>query len=331
MPVSISDIARRAGVSPSTVSRALNDHPRISEATKKNIQQLAKSMGYIPSQIARSLVARRSTTIGVAVHEFPDPFIVSLISSIEDVVLPNEHDLYISSFYRDSQLERRLYQSFIEKRVAGIIVIGSLIDEEYLELSVSSIPVVLVNCLTYPFSVSTNQYSGAIMAMDHLLGLGHRRIAYISQGTDTNTDKMRFKGYCFALNGHNIPQCEDFILSGDGSSIGGIKAVSQLLQFDERPTGIFCYNDLTAIGVMNALQQNGFRVPQDFSVVGFDDLDIAAYYYPSLTTIRQPIYQLGQEAANMLFGLTEGSDHVKSQVLEPQLIVRDTTGPSCEV
>ncbi len=161
--------------------------------------------------------------------------------------------------------------------------------------------------------------------MEHLIALGHRQIAYISQGMPLSTEFLRITGYRAALREHGIPEDDSLIVPGDGGVIGGIKAVSRLLDLPEKPSAIFCFNDMTAIGVLNALQKRSYQVPRDCSVVGFDDLDIAAYYHPSLTTVRQPIYQLGQRAAEMLLDLVQGDGEVSSEILEPVLIVRDST------
>lgn len=324
MPVTIKDIAKKANVSPSTVSRALNDHPRISTETKQLIRELAKNMGYVRSQAARNLVTQQSVTIGVAIADYLDPFYISLLASIEDVALANNYDLFVSSFYRNRQQEEKLFNSFCEKRLAGIIVAGSLIDKGYLSQKHRSVPVVLTNCPSYPFSVSVDKLSGAKMALEYLIGLDHRRIAYISQGKPLSTELLRLQGYRSILSNHNIPIDDSLIVPGYGGVIGGIKAASQLLDLPEKPSAIFCFNDMTAIGVLNALQKHGCHVPRDCSVVGFDDLDIAAYYHPPLTTVRQPIYQLGRKAAEMLLKLIQGDDDVSSETLEPELIVRNS-------
>jgi len=325
MSVSIKDIAEKANVSPSTVSRALNNHPRISIETKKQIRSLAKSMGYIPSQVARNLVTQQSATIGVVVADLLDPFYVSLLVSIEDVAIANDYDLFVSSSYRDRQREKKLLNAFYAKRLAGIIVAGSLVDDGYLSLANYAIPVVLINCFSYPFSVSSDKRLGAKMALEHLINLGHRRIAYVSQGKQLSTELHRLQGYQSIMHKYGLPVDDSLIVPGDGGVIGGIKAVSRLLDLPERPTAIFCFNDMTAIGVMNALQKRGYQVPRDFSVVGFDDLDIAAYYHPSLTTVRQPIYQLGRRATEILFDLIQGNKNIRPEVLKPELVVRDST------
>ncbi len=325
MPISIKDIAKKANVSPSTVSRALNDHPRISIETKNKVRNLATSMGYIPSQAARNLVTQQSATIGVAVADYMDPFYMSLLAPIEDIALENNYDLFVSSFYRDSKREEKLFDSFFEKRLAGIIVTGSLIDEGYLSQNNRSIPVVLVNCPSYPFSVSTDKLAGAKMAMEYLVGLGHHRIAYISLGMSSNAEILRLQGYRSVMRKHNIPIDEVLIVSGDGGVIGGIKAASQLMALPEKPSAIFCFNDMTALGVMNALQKQGYQVPRDCSVIGYDGLDISAYYHPSLTTVRQPIYQLGYRSTEMLLDLIRGDGEVGSEIIEPELITRGST------
>ncbi len=326
MPVSIKDIAKKAGVAPSTVSRALANHPRIGEETTRHIQELATAMGYVPSALARSLVSSRSTTIGIAVNDFLNPFYVDLISNIEDVVVEEQYHVFVSSFHRNKARELSLTNAFYERRVAGIIVVGSLIDRDYMVWpNRSSMPVVLISCPSYPFSVSIDNTLGVCKAMQHLIELGHRRIAFVTQGHNTNTEIQRLAGYRAALTNHKILVDERLIVAGDGDITGGITAVPQLLAQDNRPTAVFCYNDMTAIGVINGLQQQGYRVPEDFSVVGFDDLNIASAYSPSLTTVRQPTFQLGQGAINVLRALTQGDENITPQVFEPEFIVRQST------
>ncbi len=328
MPVTIKDIALRANVSPSTVSRALRDHPHISAETKEQIKKLAHEMGYVPSEVARSLVGQRSATIGVAIADFQDPFYSSLLSGIEDVAVENHTDLFVGSFYRDLQRERKLFDAFDEKRLAGIIVAGSLVDEAYLARSRKSIPAVLINCPVYPFSVSVDQAAGSRQAMEHLLSLGHQRVAYVSLGAESNSNSQRLEGYRRVLEEHHVPVDETLIVDGDGTAAGGIRAAQQLLALSPLPTAIFCYNDMTAIGVMKTLHHKGLRIPDDVSIIGFDGLEIGSYSRPPLTTIKQPIYKLGHRAATMLFRLIEeGEDKVTAETLEPVLIARGSTGP----
>ncbi len=326
MSVSIKDIAKQAGVSVSTVSRALNNHPRISAETTKLIQDLAQEMGYVPSAVARLLVSSRSETIGVAVNDFLNPFYVDLIANIEAAVMDECYHIFVSSFHQNRARELSLTNAFYERRLAGAIVVGSLVDEEYLLWpNRTSMPIVLISCPTYPFSVSVDHCFGVRQAMEHLIQLGHQRIAYITRGYATDTQEQRLKGYKAILVEHNITVDETLIVGGDGEMIGGVRAVPQLLALENRPTAILCYNDMTAIGVINRLQHEGHKVPEDFSVVGFDDLSIAACYLPSLTTVRQPTDQIGQGAVGILRLMVQGQDNISPQIFEPELIVRQST------
>ncbi len=248
MAVSIKDIAKEANVSPSTVSRALNNHPRISDNTKKQIRALAKEMEYVPSIIARDLVGQHSATIGVAIADFLNPFYSDIVASIEDVAVANNYQVFVSSFYRDKQRELALFNTYYERRFAGIIVSGSLVENEYLSLPHSdSMPVVLINCPNYPFSVSADKVLGARLAVEYLVELGHHRIAFIRQGFDSESGRLRLKSFRETLNGYGITVDERYIMAGDEWFTGGVRAVAQMLALAEPPTAVFCFNDMTAI------------------------------------------------------------------------------------
>ena len=184
----------------------------------------------------------------------------------------------------------------------------------------------LVNHYEYPASVAIDQALGVRQAVKHLAELGHRHIAYVTLGQASNSNRLRLLGYEEGLQEQGLPYDEQLIVPGSGGMDGGQYAVEQLVSASQRPTAIICYNDRTAIGVIQALYQRGFMVPADISVVGFDDLEIAAYYLPSLTTIRQPHTELGRKAARMLFDQINNRP-VRAETLAPELIVRRSTGP----
>lgn len=328
MPVSIKDIAREAGVSPSTVSRALNDHPQISTATKVHIQDLANEMGYVPSIAARSLVNRRSATIGVAITDLMDPYYARLMSGIEDGAAAHGYQVILSSYYRNPERELEIVLDFHKRRMDGIIITGSEAEEVYLAPENKFfMPVVLVNRPGYPYSVSVDRFLGAKMIVEHLIELGHRQIAHITEGPKYRAKSKRLNGYRAALTEHNIPVDEALIVDGDGNISGGIRAVPALLELPQPPTAIFCFNDMTAIGVINALRQRGYEVPGDISVAGYDDLEMASYYHPALTTVRQPTYRIGQSAVEMLLKLIVGAEMVVKEIVEPDLVIRTSTAP----
>jgi LacI family repressor for deo operon, udp, cdd, tsx, nupC, and nupG len=324
--VSIKDIAKRAEVSPSTVSRALNADPRISEATSAFIQDLAREMGYTPSLAARSLVTQQTNTIGLVISSISDLFVGDLVIGAEKAARSYGYAVFVISAYRDAAREEEAVRSLHERRTTGIIVTGSQIDEGYLQLRQRfPQPVVLINCPSYPHSISTDNLSGACEAVEHLVHLGHRRISYIANPHSYQANLDRFAGYRAVLAQHGIPAEEEWMAEGDGTMAGGQRAVQRLLANPHRPTALFCFNDLTAIGALCALSQAGLQVPADCSVAGFDDLDLAAYCSPPLTTVRQHRDQLGQRAMHMLQQLIQGRDDVQAELLPAELVVRETT------
>lgn len=327
--VSIKDIAKAAGVSPSTVSRALHGHPRISEATIARVRHLAQEMGYTPSMPARSLVTQDTATIGLIITQASDPFLGHLVLGVEEEAQGCGYSVFLVSSYRDADREREIVYSLHERRVTGVVVTGSEIDAGYLELAERyPMPIVLVNCPTYPYSVSTDNQAGARQAMEHLLQNGHRRVAYVANRRSYDTDLDRLASYRAVLTEHEISIDKELIVSGDGSLDGGVKAMEQLLALSRRPTAVFCFNDMTAIGAIYALTRAGLHVPDDCSVIGYDDLELAAYYCPPLTTVRQYSYRLGQRAMHMLSALIQGRGDVQAEVLPAKLVVRQTTGPA---
>lgn len=328
VPISIKDIAREAGVSPSTVSRALNDHPGISTATKVHIQDLAKEMGYVPSVAARSLVVQRTATIGVAITDLLDPYYARLMSGIEDAAAAHNYQVILSSYYRDPKRELEIVLDFHRRRMDGIIITGSEIEETYADPDHKFfMPIVLVNRPGYRYSVSVDRFLGAQKVVEHLIELGHRRIAHITEGIRYHAKSKRLSGYRAALEKHNITMDETLIIPGDGNISGGIRAVPRLLALPEPPTAIFCFNDMTAIGAINALRQRGYEVPYDLSVAGYDDLEMAAYYDPALTTVRQPTYRIGKNTFSLLLNLINGKRQTDPELINPELIIRASTAP----
>ncbi len=326
--VSIKDIARAAGVSPSTVSRALHSHPGISAETGDRIRLLAEEMGYTPSLPARSLVTRDTATIGMVITHASDPFLARLVVGVEECARSEGYAVFLSSSYRDAEREQEVIRSFHERRASGVIVTGSQIGTGYLELSQRfPLPIVLTNCSGYPYSVSTDNQAGAQQAVEHLVHSGHRRIAYVSNQRSSRTNRERLAGYRAVLQEHAIPVDDDLVLEGDGTLEGGARAAQQMLASSQPPTAVFCFNDMAAIGVIHAFNRADYRVPHCCSVVGFDDLELAGYYCPPLTTVRQPSYEIGRRAMRMLLKLIQGREDVQTEILPAELVVRETTRP----
>ena len=326
MGVSIKDIAKAAGVSHSTVSRALSDSPLVKEETKRRIQRLAREMGYSPSAIARSLATKRTYTIGLVVTTIADPFVADIVRGVEEVALDKGYSVLLSNSNADPQREMAVVKTFHERRVDGVIVTASRVGDLYLPLLEEiGAPIVLINNLRdgkYVYSVATDNVHGAELATRYLIELGHRRIGYIACPNKERSNRDRLEGYRRALREANIAFQPALVARGDGKVEGGREGMRQLLFLSPPPTAVFCYNDLTAIGAMMAVKGAGLRVPDDVSLVGFDDIAMASYVDPPLTTVRQRKYEMGRLAMEMLLNILSGEEATKSIVLQGELIVR---------
>jgi DNA-binding LacI/PurR family transcriptional regulator len=336
MRVSIKDIARAAGVSHSTVSRALGDSSLVSADTKARIKRLAHEMGYSPDAQARSLVMGRTRTIGVVVTTITDPFIAEIVQAIESTAHDNDYSVVLSSSNTEPEREIAAVEMLQSKRVDGVIVTSSRVGALYQTyLDRLGVPVVLINSHreergNYTFSVTVDSRHGGYLATEHLLRLGHRRIAYVTGPADHSDDLARLEGYCQALTGAGLAFEPGLVVPGTGRAGGGEQALPVLIGLDEPPTAVFCYNDMTAIGLLCAARQAGLSVPRDLSIVGFDDIPFASYVYPPLTTIAQPKFGMGRQAVQMVLDLLESKDvedrQVANIVVQGQLVVRESSG-----
>ncbi len=335
MRVSIKDIAKAASVSHSTVSRALSDSPLIKAETKARIQRLAQEMGYSPDAIARSLVTQRTHTVGVVVTTITDPFVAEVVQGIEDTAQQNDYSVILASSASEPERELAAVEMLRAKRVDSVIVTSSRVGALYLEhLERFGVPVVLVNNHNkqsgrYTFSVSVDNQHGGHLATAHLIQRGHRRIGYVSGPADHSDDAERLAGYRQALDESGITFDPALVVHGNGRLDGGERALRTLARLAELPTAVFCYNDMTAIGLISAARQAGLSVPDDLAVVGFDDIPLAAHVYPSLTTVAQHQRDMGRQAMNMALALMTADDSTtpfSDIVVKGKLIVRASSG-----
>ncbi|MDI7277153.1 MAG: LacI family DNA-binding transcriptional regulator [Anaerolineae bacterium] len=324
--ITIKDIARVAGVSHSTVSRALSDSPLISAETKERIRRLAEEMGYAPSALGRALVTRRSGTIGLVVTTITDPFIGEVVQGIEETALSCQYNTILCNSNSEPERELKTVRALREKRVDAIIVTSSRLGSLYLaHLRGAGVPIVLVNNQAvgdYIHSVIIDDLRGGEMAGHYLAGLGHRSIAYIGGPIWARSSGLRLQGCRAALARERADIPPELVLVGNGRPDGGVQAANELLHMGLPVTAIFCYNDMTAVGALTALHRAGVRVPEDVSVMGYDDVAIAAHLYPPLTTIAQPKYALGKRAMEMALALINGEPGVRDVVLPPTLVER---------
>jgi DNA-binding LacI/PurR family transcriptional regulator len=330
-PASIKDIARLAGVSHSTVSRALRNSPLVNPKTTGEIQEIARKLSYQPSAVARGLVTRKTRTIGVVVTTIADPFVSEVVTGIELAANDSSYSVFLADSNADPAREKNVVHSFAERRVDGIVVTSSRVGALYTPLlSQMMVPIVLINNQhhgQFVHSVMIDNVQGSREATAHLIGLGHRRIAYIGDRFGHQSDTERSEGYSQALAAAGLTFVPELVVHGDSKPEEGILAMDRLLALPEPPTAVFCYNDMTALGVLRSAHSHRLRVPWDISVVGFDDLFIASYTQPQLTTVRQPMQRMGRMAMESLLRLMEGHPSGAGITVPAELIVRESTAP----
>ncbi len=323
-----------AGVTHSTVSRALRDSPLVSRDTVERIQRIARDAGYRTSAAARSLVTRRSDTIGVVVTNIADPFVAGVVSGIEETADRHGLSVFLANSNAEPEREVRVARKFEERRVDGIIVTASRVGAQYVPLlSHMQVPIVLLNNQhpsQFVHSVMIANVQASLDATRHLIALGHRRIAYLGDRNGYQSDTERFSGYRQGLEEAGLLFEPLLVTHGDGKPEGAQAAIANLLAVSHRPTAVVCYNDMSALGAMRQLFDSGLRVPADISIVGFDDLYISQYLNPPLTTVRQPMRQMGRLAMETLLQIFAGAESGHDIKVPGELIVRQSTAPPRE-
>ncbi len=334
MPTTIKDIAKQAGVSHTTVSRALHNSPLISGATTRRIQQIAADLQYQPSSAARSLKTRRSLVLGVIVSHIDDPFFSEVLQGIDDVAQENGYSLFIAASQHDPTREHAIVQTMREHRVDGVILCSPrFTPDQTSQLHSYEIPIVAVNNQAqqdYQYSIYHDDVDGGRQVCEHLISLGHTRIAYLGDDSSGRTTQERLAGIRKALDDAHLRLPDGYIHQvGGNSALQGYSATEYFLGLEPKPTAIICYNDMLALGVLKRLKQAGLDVPNELSVTGFDNILVSEYAVPPLTTIDQPKRFLGAEAARMMLEQlkpqTDQPSEFKVIRLKGMLLIRAST------
>ncbi|MFD2036958.1 LacI family DNA-binding transcriptional regulator [Belliella marina] len=333
--VTITDLARELNVSPSTISRALNNSPFISEERKKVILDLAKKMNYSPNQLALSLLNKRTKILGVVVPEITSYYFSTAINGIQDKVGSSGYKLMISQSNESFEEEIRLMEAMALVRVDGFLISPSsnTVNFDHFEkIKGSGFPLVIFDrdCLGFEADkVVVDDYSGAFQAVEYLIQTGCKRIAHITGSANLSTARHRKNGYLDALIKNNYPVLDELIVIGDDSSSeSGVACMQKLLDLDQMPDAVFCYNDAIAIGAMSIIREKGVQIPEQISLVGFDDEPYSSYFKPSLTSVWQPIYDLGLLSAKILLDnldFDKESAEFRFEVLKPELVIRESS------
>jgi LacI family transcriptional regulator len=333
--VTIKDVARASGVSYATVSRVLTGFEYVKETTRQRVLEAVEKSGYVTNLHARSLVAGHSQIIGLLVPNLDNSYVGTIMQGIDAALVHANYDLMLYTTHRHPGKES-FYASAISKGLTdGLLLVAPLVPATYLEaLRDQDFPYVLIDQadVTASNSIQATNWQGAYDITQYLIRLGHTRIAFIKGEPAVRSAVDRLQGYQSALADCGIPIIEELIINGDYQQQTGYQSARRLLQsIQSLPTAIFAANDLTAFGAMDAAREHGLHIPDDISIVGFDDIPQSSFVYPRLTTVRQPLEQMGQVAVKILLERIEDKSLPPRQVaLATQLVIRDSCGPARE-
>ncbi|MCL4251661.1 MAG: LacI family transcriptional regulator [Anaerolineae bacterium] len=330
-PITIYDVAKAAGVSYSTVSRVLNGFEFVKDSTRNRVMDAAERLGYVANLQARGLAGGRSNIIGLLVPVLDNSYVSEVMKGIDEALARAGFNLMLFTTHRHEGKEQQ-YASTIASMTDGLILLVPLESPIYLDaIRERNYPHVLVDQTDESgasASVSATNWQGAYEVTQHLIMLGHRRIGVITGLLELSSARERLNGYRAALQDHDIPVDDSLIIQGDYLQARGYAAAQALLRLERRPTAIFASNDLSALGAMDAIREAGLSIPDDISLVGFDDIPQAAITHPKLTTVRQPLVQMGRTAVQLLLERLEHPDSPPGHItLTTELVIRASSKP----
>jgi LacI family transcriptional regulator len=334
--VTLKDLATELGLSITTVSRALAGYGDVAEATRQRVLQAAQEMGYVPDVTARRLQKGRTDTIGFVIPtfgpRFSDPYFSELLAGIGNEAARHSFDLLVSTQPPDTPEEEAAYRRLIEGRlVDGLLVVRTRVEDQRLaRLAKTDFPFVAFGRsdleVDFPY-VDEDGFRGFELAGQHLIDLGHRRLAFIAAPENLMFSRYRRAGLEAVLQRHGLTMPPNYYIASDLTQRGGFAAMNQLLDLSSPPTAVVACNDLMALGAISAAQKRGLVVGRDVAITGFDDIPLAEHSHPPLTTVRQPIYDIGRQVCDMLICLIEGKELTERHILlEPELVVRESSG-----
>lgn len=333
MSTTMKDVAREAGVSVNTVSRALNGKPDVNEDTKKRILEIADRLNYVPNFLAKGLVTKNTRTIGVIVSDNTDPFFATIVKGIEDFTRSKGYNIILCNTDEKYEREEEAVRLLREKQVDGLLITLAPAQKEradILELKRAGTPFVLLNRhmddVMTDYVINDNVY-GAYIAVSHLIRLNHKRIGYISGPSQISSVKERMQGYKKALFENSIEFDNSLVRTSNLKMADGCRRMRELLELKDRPTAVFAYSDFLAIGILKAIKEAKLEIPEDIALVGYDDIEFSEFLEVPLTTVHQPKYRIGKEGAKILIDRIENKDSegLYQIVLKPELVVREST------
>lgn len=331
----IKDVARLAGVSVATVSRVINASPKASNASRAAVQSAMEQLNYHPNANARALAQQTTETIGLVVGDVSDPFFGAMVKAVEQVAYHTGNFLLIGNGYHNEQKERQAIEQLIRHRCASLVVHAKMLPDSELILLLKQIPgMVLINRIVPGFEdrcVALDDRYGAWLATRHLIQQGHTRIGYICSTHSISDAEDRLQGYYDALKEHGLPINDRLVTFAEPDESGGEQAMTELLGRGKQFTAVACYNDSMAAGAMGVLNDNGIDVPNEISLIGFDDILISRYVRPRLTTVRYPIVTMATQAAELALSLAQNKTPSEvTHLFSPTLVRRHSVAAISE-
>lgn len=326
------DVAQLAGVSTATVSRALMNPEKVSPSTRKRVEDAVMESGYSPNSLARNLRRNESKTIVTIVPDICDPYFSEIIRGIEDAAVEHGYLVLLGDSGHQKKRENSFVNLVFTKQADGMLLLGTDLPFDVSKSEQKNFPPMVMACEYAPElelpTVHIDNLTSAFEVVNYLTQMGHKKVAEISGPESAALCHFRHQGYMQALRRAGITMNPTYRVHGDFSFESGAKVMKQLLGLPDRPTAIFCHNDMMAIGAIQEIKRQGLRVPQDISVVGFDDIHFAQYCDPPLTTVSQPKYEIGRQAMLMMLEVLRGHDvRAGSRLLEAQLVIRESAAP----
>ncbi|MCU0481220.1 MAG: LacI family transcriptional regulator [Anaerolineae bacterium] len=330
--ITIYDVAREAGVSDATVSRVFNNKEGVKEATRAKVLNAAQKLGYVVNLQARSLAGGKTNVIGLLIPGLDNGYVVEIVRGVDQELARVDYELMVYTTHRKGNDEASYLQYVANGLTEGILLVVPLLSAEFLRaLDEIGYPYVLIDAVDdtgRSFSVNVTNWEGAYKATEYLIQLGHRRIGFITGILELSSTKARYDGYLTALKDYDIPIDQALIAKGDFGKNSGYLATQHLLNLANRPTAIFSSNDVMALGAMDAIREVGLRIPEDISIIGFDDVPEAVSAYPKLTTVHQPLEEMGRVGVKLLMEQFENPDTPSKHItLATRLIIRDSCQP----
>ncbi|ODQ00681.1 HTH-type transcriptional repressor PurR [Salinivibrio sp. SS2] len=326
----IKDVARLAGVSTTTVSHVINKTRFVAEKTTEKVWQAVEELNYAPSAVARSLKCNTTRTLGMLVTKSTNPFFAELVHGVEDYCYKQGYTLILCNTEGNLEKQRDYLRMLSEKRVDGLIVVCSDLNEDLMLLleKKRDLPMVVMDWGSHHIDtdrIEDNAELGGYLATKHFIDNGHTKIGCISGQMDKNTCKHRLNGYFRALKEANITVNENWLIEADFEADQAQIAAKQLATMSDRPTAVFCFNDIMALAAISTFNEHGLKVPDDISVIGYDNIDLTEYFSPPLTTIHQPKRRLGKTAVKLLLARIANNE-TQQQVFEmqPALVSRQS-------